>query len=104
MKIDFESVAALDLAKHLDKRIETVLRDYMDRCAECGIGYENATVKAVTVLGHYFTIAAGGIEATEQEIVATCQWHYARMKADERTERTESSSGTGPAGRRCLSQ
>lgn len=83
-KIAFTDVAVLDLAKHLDKRIETVLSDFMARCAECGVSYEDATMKAVTVLGHYFTIAANGVDATEQEIIATCQWHYDRMKLNGR--------------------
>jgi len=78
-KTEFDQIASLDLAKHLDLRIETVLSDYMDRCAECGISYEEATMKAVTVLGHYFTVAAGGIDATEPEIIAACRWHYERM-------------------------
>ena len=100
-KVDFESIASLDLAKHLDKRIEMMLRDYMDRCSECGISYEEATMKAITVLGHYFTIAAGGVDATEEEIIATCQWHYDRMKQNERAN--SRSADTGHAERRRVS-
>jgi len=80
-KVEFNGIAALDLAKHLDKRIEIVLRDFMDRCAECGVEYEDATAKAITVLGHYFVIAARGVDATEHEITATCLWHYKQLEA-----------------------
>ena len=104
--IEFHDVAGLDLARHLDKRIETVLRDYMDRCSECGISYEDATMKAITVLGHYFTIAADGIDATEQEIIATCRWHYERAQKDvRRTSKLTTGPGPGadPAERRRVS-
>ena len=97
-KVDFENVAAHDLARHLDKRIETVLTDYMERCNEVGIDYTEATTKAITVLGHYFTIAAGGIDATEQEIVATCRWHYERMIGNGRPSKL--ATNAGPAKRR----
>lgn len=79
--IDFHKVAVLDLAKHLDSRIETVLRDFMARCNECGVDYEAATAKAITVLGHYFVIAGRGIDADEHEILATCRWHYKQLVA-----------------------
>jgi hypothetical protein len=79
-KIEFDQIVALDLARHLDSRIATVLHDYMDRCAEVGITYEDATVQALTILGHYFTIAANGVDATEQEVVATCRWHYSHLE------------------------
>jgi hypothetical protein len=101
--VDFQSVAVLDLVKHLDQRIATVLQDYMDRCGECGIGYDDATMKAVTVLGHYFTIAAGGIDATEHEIVATCRWHYNRMVENEREATGTANRNSGSAKQRCVS-
>lgn len=72
--------AMVDLFKHLDKRIETVLSDYMDRCAEYGLSYEHATTGAITILGHYFVCASLGIDATAEEIKATCQWHYNDIK------------------------
>lgn len=78
--IDITAVAAEDLARHLDQRIEMLLHQYMDRCATVGVEYEDATMKAITVLGHYFTIAAAGADATEDEIIATCQWHFDKMK------------------------
>jgi len=80
---------ALDLARHLDQRIETVLRDFMDRCAAVDVTYEEATAKAVTVLCHYFVIAAMGIDATEPEIVAACRWHYEQRKQHERSTAAE---------------
>jgi len=88
-KTKFDHVAGRDLARHLDTRIETVLHDYMDRCAECGISYEDATMRAVTVLGHYFIVAAGGVDATEPELIAACRWHYERMKTNERANESK---------------
>jgi len=98
-QVDFDTVAALDLAKHLDKRIETVLVDFMDRCCTVGISYEDATAKAVTVLSHYFIRAAHGIDATEAEIVAACRWHYQRMEEHERA----ANRNAGPIERRSVS-
>jgi hypothetical protein len=85
--VDFGAIAAADLSKHLDKRIETVLRDYMDRCSEIGVSYERATVLAATVLGHYFVIASLGLSATEDEIIAACRWHFEQGKANENDRR-----------------
>jgi len=81
--VDFNQSTAKDLARHLDQRIETVLHDFMDRCNTVGVSYETATTMACTVLGHYFVIAANGVDATEQEIIATCHWHYTQMKERE---------------------
>jgi hypothetical protein len=100
---DFEKVAVLDLAKHLDKRIETVLQDYMDRCCTVGISYEDATAKAITVLSHYFIVAALGIEASESEVVAACRWHYERMRTNERADQRAAAASAGSNERRSVS-
>jgi hypothetical protein len=76
--VDFHSVEAKDLTKHLDKRLKTVLQDFMDRCAECGVSYEDATVNAIMLLGHYFACATHGMEATENDAVTICKLYYAK--------------------------
>jgi len=74
--LDFKRTAALDLSRHLDKRLETVLHDFMDRCAILEIDYDHATAKALTVIGHYASIAAIGMHATEAEFIDFCRWQY----------------------------
>lgn len=75
--VSFEKIAAEDLARHLDARLKTVLQDFMDRAAECDLTYDAATALAVTVLGHYYTIAAAhGLEASETELLSVCRWQY----------------------------
>jgi hypothetical protein len=71
-------VAATDLAKHLDRRIEVMLHDFMERCSLIGVEYDAATALAITVLGHYAACAAQGVDATEEEYVETCR-HLFRM-------------------------
>jgi hypothetical protein len=71
---------ARDLTRHLDARIETVLRDFMDRCAMVGIDYDDATALALTVMGHHTACAAHGIETSEYEYLAVCHGHYVRME------------------------
>jgi hypothetical protein len=74
------NTAKLDLAKHLDSKIEILLHDFMDRCADLEIEYDIATAAALTVLGHYVAIAAHGVHSTEQEFLAVCRWHFRRMQ------------------------
>jgi hypothetical protein len=74
---DLQKVAT-DLAKHLDRRIEVMLHDFMDRCSVIGVEYDAATALAITVLGHYCACAAHGVDATEDEYIETCR-HFYRM-------------------------
>jgi hypothetical protein len=74
------NVIARDLTRHLDERIETVLRDFMDRCATAGIDYDDATAMALTIMGHHTACAAHGIETSEHEYLAVCHGHYVRME------------------------
>lgn len=71
----------LDLAKHLDKRIEHALHDFMDRCATVDIDYDHATAVALTVLCHYFICAAHGIDATESECIEACRHQFNMRQA-----------------------
>jgi hypothetical protein len=77
-QLDFKRIAANDLAKHLDRRVEVMLHDFMERCGEIGIEYDAATALAITILGHYAACAARGVDATEEEYIETCR-HLYRM-------------------------
>jgi hypothetical protein len=76
---DLQKVA-VDLAKHLDRRIETMLHDFMDRCSVIGVEYDAATALAITILVHYSSCAAHGIDATEEEYVETCRHMYRMLQ------------------------
>jgi hypothetical protein len=76
MTLDFKRTAVLDLSRHLDARLETLLHDFMDRCAVLEIDYEHATMLALTVIGHYATLAAIGVHATEEEFLLFCRHQY----------------------------
>lgn len=74
--LDFKRTAALDLSRHLDHRLSVVLQDFMDRCAELEIDYDQATTMALTIITHYTTAAAIGVDATEDEFLELCRLQY----------------------------
>jgi hypothetical protein len=77
--LNFRRTAARDLSRHLDKRIETVLHDFMDRCAVIGADETDATTLALTLLMHYAVSAVRGLGATESDFMVLCQWNFKEL-------------------------
>ena len=73
-------IMAVDLSKHLDERVETVLHDFMDRCEDIGAEEAHATSLALTVLAHYTAMAALGLGASENDFLTLCRWAYGQAK------------------------
>lgn len=77
MSID-KSRIATDLIKHVDDKLDVSIDDYLDRCELFDISREDAMVMVVTLLGARFVAMALTVDATEQEFIGLCQWHYRR--------------------------
>lgn len=67
----------VDLAKHLDQRIDQALDDFYQRAVTIvGADPDTARGVALTALGRQLVALAHSVDATEPEFVTMCRWHF----------------------------